>query len=301
MLSPNTAPRGRSIWSQVDRKTFENGLDNLHNAKFITEPQTLREEDWPKPRKFEVLPFAIEKQLSDDIAFVSAYDYGVRYVTCAAIEAGEREGLLIRLAANEGVCVLVVGAWTRLISTLERCAKKALSREQCVEDALDIVITLNRNRILGRLASRHFQRSQHENGPARNALPERLKTYLRSSKRQSTETKKLTREVDNLHTAFLDMENSRANTGTIRRVVIDAFRLTVDGISLPVRLEKAGFSPSTIDTREVREVNKIANYLRVCHSPVHLSDSLTVISYNIFQNQARAYRNVRAIRLPRKQ
>jgi hypothetical protein len=124
MISPNTAQPGRSIWNRIDRETFENGLDSLHNTNFVLGPQTLQEEDWPKPHTTEVLPFAIEKQLSDDIAFVSAYEYGVRYVTAAAVEASECEGLLIRLAANEGVCATVVDALTRLFSTLERCAKK---------------------------------------------------------------------------------------------------------------------------------------------------------------------------------
>lgn len=124
MLSPNTAQPGRSVWNQVGREIFENRLDSLHVTKFVPEPHTLQEQDWPKPHGTEILPFDIEKQLSDDIAFVSAYEYGVRYVTAAAIEASEGEGLLVRLAANEGVGALVVNAWTRLFSTLERCAKK---------------------------------------------------------------------------------------------------------------------------------------------------------------------------------
>ena len=124
MLSPNTAQPERSVWSQIDRKTFESRLDSLQNTDFVPEPQVLQEKDWPKPRKTDVLPFPIEKQLSDDIAFVSAYDYGVRYVTAVVIEASERDGLIVRLAANGGVCDTVVDASTRLFSALERCAKK---------------------------------------------------------------------------------------------------------------------------------------------------------------------------------
>jgi hypothetical protein len=32
-----------------------------------------------------------------------------------------------------------------------------LLREQCMEDVLDIVVNLNKNKILGRLVSRHFR------------------------------------------------------------------------------------------------------------------------------------------------
>ncbi|KAL5379233.1 hypothetical protein PMIN02_010994 [Paraphaeosphaeria minitans] len=251
MLSPNTAQPGRSVWTQIDRETFENDLDSLHNTNFVLGPHTLQEEDWPRPRTSEILPFAIEKQLADDIAFVSAYDYGVRFVTAAAIEASECDGLIVRLAANEGVCATVVDALTRLFSTLERCAKKAISREQCREDAFNI----------------------HENGPDRPALSERLKAYTKILKRQSAKTEELHRQVAAFHVAFLDVENSEAETGKIRRVVMEAFQLTVNGVSLSVRLESAGFPPSAMDSREIREINKIANYWRVCHSLAHLSRS----------------------------
>jgi hypothetical protein len=142
-----------------------------------------------------------------------------------------------------------------------------------VDDALNIVLTTNRNRILGRLASRHFRRPQYENGPDRPALSERLKAYTKSPKRQSAKTEEIQRQVAAFHTAFLDVEDSEADEGTIRRVVMEAFRLTVDGVSLSVRLESAGFPPSEMDSREIREINKIANYWRICHSLAHLSRS----------------------------
>jgi len=124
MLSPNTAQPGRSVWNQVHRDAFENRLDSLQRTNLVPEPRVLREEDWPKPSRLDVLPFEIEKQLSDDIAFISAYEYGVPYVTAAAIEVSEPNVLLVRLAANEGVCAIVVDALKRLFSTLERCAEK---------------------------------------------------------------------------------------------------------------------------------------------------------------------------------
>lgn len=94
-----------------------------------------------------------------------------------------------------------------------------------------------------------------------------------SSEHQSAESRELQCHVDALHAAFLSVEDSAADTETIKRVVKEAFRLTVDGISLASRLEKAGFTPLLMDTRETREINKIANYWRICHSLAHLSRS----------------------------
>ena len=71
------------------------------------------------------------------------------------------------------------------------------------------------------------------------------------------------------------MESSLAGemVSATKSVVKDAFSLTEDGFSLPSRLEKMGFPTSVIDIREVREVNKVANYWRICRSLAHLSRS----------------------------
>lgn len=118
------APSKKSIWDRVGQRTFEDSIDLLHSTKFIPEPRVLREENWPEDGGTDFLPFAIERQLSDDIAFVSAYEYGVAFVTAAVVEARGTEGLLIRIAANEGVCTVVENAWKKLIPILEGCAKK---------------------------------------------------------------------------------------------------------------------------------------------------------------------------------
>src|SRR5438034_11425742 len=47
--------------------------------------------------------------------------------------------------------------------------------------------------------------------------------------------------------------------------------------SLFIRLEAMGVSASVIDTRDIREVNKIANYWHICCSVAHLSRSYRVL------------------------
>lgn len=124
MLPSKTAQPGRSIWDNVDRRKFERELDDLHRSNFVPEPQVLEKKDWPEPRDIDLLPFETEKQLADDIAFVSAYENGARYVTAASVEAWKGNGLLIRLAANEGVCDKVRTAWEQLTPLLRRCSAK---------------------------------------------------------------------------------------------------------------------------------------------------------------------------------
>lgn len=67
------------------------------------------------------------------------------------------------------------------------------------------------------------------------------------------------------------MEISNAGVAAIKCVVKDAFRLTEDGFSLLSRLQKAALPPSVMDLREVREINKLGNYWRICLSLAHVS------------------------------
>lgn len=125
MLQPNTAQPGQSIWDNLGRHRFESEVDALHHTRFIPEAQVLEKKDWPEPRRTDCLSFETEKQLADDIAFISAFEYGVRYVTAATVETSERDGLLICLAANEGVCDEACSAWEKLMPPLKRCAAKS--------------------------------------------------------------------------------------------------------------------------------------------------------------------------------
>jgi hypothetical protein len=77
------------------------------------------------------------------------------------------------------------------------------------------------------------------------------------------------------------MEDSGAEIEIMKRVVKEVFQLTVDGVSLPLRLERAGLSLPNMDTREVREMNKIANYWRICLSLAHLSRSYRTLFVKI--------------------
>jgi hypothetical protein len=95
------------------------------------------------------------------------------------------------------------------------------------------------------------------------------------------EGKELDSQVDAFHTAFMGVEDSGADTEAIKRVVQEAFRLTVDGFSLPIRLAKAKFPPSNMDTRDTREINKIANYWRICYNLAQLSRSYRSLFGNI--------------------
>jgi hypothetical protein len=161
---------------------------------------------------------------------------------------------------------------------IETCVE--LSRDQCSEDVFDAVIQLNRNKILGRLASGHFQRPWYERGPPRDPLTIRLKNHISShcSILRSPQALKnldlLSREADEFQLSFLQLERLTTEETIVDAIKVSvkkAFAITVDGLSLPARLRALSFTAPTIDGRDIREINKVANYWRVCRSLVHLS------------------------------
>ena len=124
------------------------------------------------------------------------------------------------------------------------------------------------------MGSRWFRRPAYESGPPRGPLNLRLKGFISShaSAQQSSQSlldfAKLSTQIDAFHSSFLQLEASTPTEviSAIKYVVKEAFPITVDGVSLSNRLESLGFPTSVIDTREVREVNKLANYWRICRS-----------------------------------
>ncbi|KAF2433999.1 hypothetical protein EJ08DRAFT_20649 [Tothia fuscella] len=277
MLCPNTARPGRSIWDIVNRRTFESHVDALSHTNTVPEPSILARKDWPKQLKDGALDFGTVLQLSDDFAFIAACDYGVGYVTVATVQQAQDGEYFLRLAANEGVSDRVKSTLLELLQILKDCAIKELARKRCAEQSFDIIVDLNKNRIFGRLESRHFRRPVYDRGSSRNALTVRLKELLaRAAVRTSihkTQLATLSLEVDELHESFVRLENSRPEEliHAVKAVVKNTYQITVDGISLPRRFGEIGLS--TADSREIREVNKIANYWRICLTLAHLSRS----------------------------
>ena len=143
-------------------------------------------------------------------------------------------------------------------------------------------MSLNKNRILGRLASRHFNPPSHEKGPPRDALSKRLKILTQSLEHQhSTNVGELTHHVESFHIASVLVEESKADLDAIKGAVRAAFQLTVDGFSLLNRLQKANVPLYAMDQREVRELNKLGNYWRICLSLTHLCRSYRSLFDNL--------------------
>lgn len=131
MLSVQTAPEGRSIWHTVKQDTF---LNNVHNLLLASDTvaggsKTYQEEQWrPHGAHRElvhVLPFGVEHQFADDLAFLAAAQEGADGVSAATISEGlGGHGCTIKLAANKGIPAAVVSGFHTILGKLQERARK---------------------------------------------------------------------------------------------------------------------------------------------------------------------------------
>jgi hypothetical protein len=125
MLNRDTAPPNRSIWNGIGRKHFESRvsqLDTLHHVPTAWQPV---ENDWPSETGQYQLPFPVERQLADDLSFIATCESGEEHAAVAVVETLDNPtGLMIRLAANNGISLEVQEGFDGLLRILEQCASK---------------------------------------------------------------------------------------------------------------------------------------------------------------------------------
>jgi hypothetical protein len=125
MLQPDTAPSGRSIWSGVDRPTFQDRVNFLEAQNVVGDLSTSTAQNLNVQDQRYLLPLASEQRLADDIAFVAAYEPGAGYVSATTVEALKGgPGIRVCLAANRGVTTAAGDEIRKFLILVERCARK---------------------------------------------------------------------------------------------------------------------------------------------------------------------------------
>lgn len=132
-LPVQTSSPAQSIWRDVDQNRFRMKVVELEKAsqEVPRDPKVYRESDWLRSSVREgenrrVLPFGVEQQLADDLAFIAATEEGVDAVSAVGLEeAAERDGIVIRLAANEGIRENVQETFETIFGLLKQCALRS--------------------------------------------------------------------------------------------------------------------------------------------------------------------------------
>ncbi|KAA6410223.1 MAG: hypothetical protein FRX48_05644 [Lasallia pustulata] len=267
MRSVQTAPGGRSIWHAVKQDTF------MTNS-------------WQSPQVADralnyVLPFGVEHQFVDDLAFLAAAQAGAEAVSAATIneDIGGHK-CTVKLAANEGVPAAVASALNGFLGKLQERARKEISYNDCEERLFETAIRLSRKRIYARLRSKKWKKPSYMRAAEKEPLTEKL---LASSKRvlaasTTRENKKrlqdIADKIKKLHELYLEMERTTGDdTDLLKQILRQASGLSAPAPSLEKCLIANGVSGIIASSNLIRRVDKLGRYWAACSIMARLASN----------------------------
>ncbi|WPB08493.1 uncharacterized protein RHO25_013159 [Cercospora beticola] len=145
-----------SLWAKVDRKNFENDLTSLVAHGKYQDHSLLAEVDRPRRVEGAQIETALseedERQLADDIAFLTCVSQGRDGVTAAAVQQFPNKPFLrATVSANAGIPEATKTAVQRLFAHLEEWSRGKSTRKDTLSKVQTTLVTLHRDRIFDRL------------------------------------------------------------------------------------------------------------------------------------------------------
>jgi hypothetical protein len=171
-----------------------------------------------------------------------------------------------RLKYTSSPLVVVVHAYYRL----------EITKQECAENCLKVVVRLNMNRLFKRIGSHHFEKPKHLTLYAKGPISPQWNKLMSKPVQRKSDAANLAREAEEFEKAFEQLEKSDTEDEKVIALidlVKRSFAFTVDGRSLRGRLEAAGYGKKTSATRPFREINKTAAYWRICCNLAQFSRS----------------------------
>lgn len=128
--SAQTASQENSIWKTLPEDTFRRSIIALRAKNEVPCEQrrwwsaSYSRLQLSAPSSSRTMSLNTENQLANDFAFIAAAKPGPRGVTAACVEeTSEPPGLIIRIAANEGVSMETREALVQICKCLMACAR----------------------------------------------------------------------------------------------------------------------------------------------------------------------------------
>ena len=116
-----------TIWTPICEDQFARTIQEIQNlsAHVPEEARTHDQESGRARRGNYVLPYNIEYQLAQDLAFIAVHDEGVHTVSAATVEqSAADQGLTFTIASNSGVGPRIRDGLLEVGKCLARCACK---------------------------------------------------------------------------------------------------------------------------------------------------------------------------------
>ena len=126
-----TASGSQSLWNKVGEHDFRKNIAELGRVSGSV-PCDAKANDldqWGKrlvDAKSQTLDLGTERTLADDLAFIAVYAKEAKTVSAVAVEElRDGQGLIISLAANQGVALRTQDAFRSIFQRLSACASRS--------------------------------------------------------------------------------------------------------------------------------------------------------------------------------
>ncbi|KAI6889593.1 hypothetical protein KC318_g14885 [Hortaea werneckii] len=262
-----------TIWDHIDRARFVKDVADLQKSG---QWQHVSHKSSATAPRFsvnnQILPVQTEMLIADDFAFLAAWKASPGSVAAATAVAVPPNGIRVTVAANEGIPDVVRKGLRSLMACLVACASRAQGRQECVRQSLQLLVGLHKDRILDRLGcpgynmKRPYPKERIDIGSRI-----RLMAKFKAIQDQTVSNAAFVETCNRLAESIDRLGQATTNhiTGALMTVVEDAYSLTGDGGSLSERMKALGFNNNLCSRQEVRQIQAIANYKRIC---VHLTN-----------------------------
>ncbi|KAI4217869.1 MAG: hypothetical protein LQ349_008980, partial [Xanthoria aureola] len=226
-----------------------------------------------------LLPYNVEYQLAQDIAFIAAREEGVHTVSAATVEKMTMEqGLTFTVASNSGVKSSVREGILGIGRYLELCARKELSLSECTEIVFRSVVQLCEPRIIGRLKCKDWNPPAYQSKarrPMHEDLEQVLNRYLSKPKEFTDQMKSQTSRLRDF-ISFMMRIHQHNSTVTFQER-LEALQLAGSvcdvGQSLELALEQVAIQVDEIRMKAIRAFDKVANYRHISERLSRLAGS----------------------------
>ncbi|KAI7133869.1 hypothetical protein KC352_g30821 [Hortaea werneckii] len=256
-----------SVWDHVDRARFVKDVADLHKLGRWQHVSRKGNTTSPRSSVNDQLPVQTEMLIADDLAFLAAWRANPGSVAAATAVVIPPRSIRVTVAANEGIPSVVRNGLRKLMACLSACASLAQGKQESVRQGLELLVGLHKDRILDRLGCPGYQ-MKRPYPKERIEIASRVRLMAKSKVKHNqavpdvafVETcTRLAAAIDRLGQA------TPSNiTSALEIVVEDAYSLTGEGASLSERMTELGFDNDLCSRAEVRQIQAIANYKRIC-------------------------------------
>ncbi|KAL8973557.1 MAG: hypothetical protein Q9197_002200 [Variospora fuerteventurae] len=273
-VANNTAPECDSIWKGLDEKTFRSTIAALSLASngVPGDSRIYAVDEWKRQRHLDDtsqrrLSLKDEQRLADDLAYIAVSRDGAKAVSAVALEENfYRPTLTVRLAANGYIPEQV---------PKELNAFLKVSESSCVSSTFAIVIRLNRQRIHGRLRSKHWIPAKDKlRGGVREAPLHKSLHSLLPELRRDHRTRQYYDELASLCETYRKVDECSADHDEECHRLDSVIQASFDfcqSLSTDTRDAVASFStrkiPSSstpLQSKHVKQIEKIGRYRDLC-------------------------------------